>query len=568
MPCDVADFRHQETDDTMNGKQNEALLKFCAFSLANLLILVSLLSGLATGDGMSIYSGPEHPREDYEFTWETRQLAAIRLLNDTHEEMSLFLSVNSLTPGQNLSILVPFKTRPVSVTGAASTEDEFKEKYYLDRIPELSRKQDWEKSQEKFGEKLLDTGGQLALSTLATPGAGLAWEYLQGNYDDSSYGGSDSSGKNSEDVVASWGGGGSEPEKPKKIGEYDFEGMSVDVFDTSAGFTLSEFLEFVESDIPEETGEMMQNYLSDYIAVVNASSRPPIPEEDFALLTEVCSNTIRDLKDAILENPTPSDEELVELANNLHEEAYKEARNWRWEIEENDSYRNTPFYEESYDVRGYMENLVYAVFGRAHYSGFILTVSFPLVDDQLYFPLGTSVGWLTPIWETKVAILVPEDKKVKMSPEPHFSCYLDGHHLYMVSYDAENPSEDLYATVETGSEEDVKKAEQVQWFTENGQALVWVFYLAVLLLVWQILVRLLGIEGREDTTLSDLGTSSSSNSKKNARTTFLLLGGLLLPVISIWGGLLLLLFLFPSREKEWIQPRTVSRKLEELVSLD
>ncbi len=553
MPCDVADFRHQETDDTMPGKRNEPLLKFCAFNLANLLILVSLLSGLTAGDGMSVYTGPEQPRENYELTWETRQLASIRLVNDTHEEMSLFLAVNSLNPGNNLSILVPFKTLPTSVHGRTTSEEEFRDKTHMDEIPVWSKKQDPGEAWGRFAEDFLEDGRQLASSSLLTPGGGLALEQLYGNYDDSIY----KSGSSSSGWYSYWGGAGNtqgpgdEVKKPSKVASYVFNGTSVEVFDTSAGFTLQEFLDFVNPDIPEETEEMMENYLADYIAVVNASAKSPIPEEDFETLTQACPESFKNISAFVKENPRASYKEIQWAHRDLSLEIGKEVKERTEELEtqaqENGtSPRDLPNYNNLRKMRhdtDILRRLLLAVYGYASYEGFVLTVTFPLVDGQLFFPLGTSVGWLTPIWETRVIVELPENKEATISPGPDYSCYHGGKHYYLLQYDATNPAVDLYATIQNAPSGEARKAEQNQWIYENSQELAFALGVLLLLGTWALF---LGLFFSFDNLRMRFGFGEKPDPTGKKRVLYhgsvvlLLASSLLFPLVSLWPVLLLL----------------------------
>ncbi|NIP36473.1 MAG: hypothetical protein GWN18_16080, partial [Thermoplasmata archaeon] len=72
--------------------------------------------------------------------------------NSTHERICLFLSVYSLDPGKNLTIMVPLRTLPVDVTGEPMKESEFREDYLLDRIETEVIEQDPDEASSKLWE--------------------------------------------------------------------------------------------------------------------------------------------------------------------------------------------------------------------------------------------------------------------------------------------------------------------------------------------------------------------------------------------------------------------------------
>ena len=93
-----------------------------------LLMVFSTLSILpmAAGDGIPGYrfgdiTDPDNP-EEFESIFESRQLARVDLLEDDLERISLFLSVYSLDPGKDLTIMVPLRTLPSEVVGEPMKE--------------------------------------------------------------------------------------------------------------------------------------------------------------------------------------------------------------------------------------------------------------------------------------------------------------------------------------------------------------------------------------------------------------------------------------------------------------
>ncbi|MCK5253514.1 MAG: hypothetical protein KAQ96_11205 [Thermoplasmata archaeon] len=120
------------------------------------LLFIALVPPVA-GDGMPAYriedvDDPDHP-DLFISTFESRQLARIDLLNDTHERIRLFLSVYSLDPGKNLTIMVPFRTLPADVKGEPMKESEYREEYLFKKVETEIIEQDPEEAQAKLWDE-------------------------------------------------------------------------------------------------------------------------------------------------------------------------------------------------------------------------------------------------------------------------------------------------------------------------------------------------------------------------------------------------------------------------------
>ncbi|NIP33542.1 MAG: hypothetical protein GWN18_01285, partial [Thermoplasmata archaeon] len=83
--------------------------------------------------------------------FESHQLAQVEKVSDTHQKIHLFLSVYSLEPGDNLSVIVPLRTLPEDITGRPMQETHFREEFRISKAEELVIKQDPDEAWGKVG---------------------------------------------------------------------------------------------------------------------------------------------------------------------------------------------------------------------------------------------------------------------------------------------------------------------------------------------------------------------------------------------------------------------------------
>ena len=87
--------------------------------LISFLMVSMYLLPEAAGDGAPLYPTYQKAEEEvdlYGSTYESRQLASVEVLNSTHQRIDLFLSIFSLDPGNNLTVIVPFRELPLDVS--------------------------------------------------------------------------------------------------------------------------------------------------------------------------------------------------------------------------------------------------------------------------------------------------------------------------------------------------------------------------------------------------------------------------------------------------------------------
>lgn len=389
-------------------------------------------------------------------TFESRQLARVDLLDPTHQRISLFLSVYSMDPGKNLSIMVPLRTLPDDVTGKPMKESEFRVDYTLDKIEVEVVEQDPEEAEAKLWEETSAALQSVFGSMLFTP----LGEYSRQHYrltDDGveteSLGGTDSIGAIERD--------------PAPVQHYEFDGFSIDVFGVDAGGILENYLADKGLAIPQSGA--FDSYMGQYVAVVEAESQPPIDPEDFEFLRTWAPNMTQNITDQLQEDPKLSSGEIRDLKHSLEHQIrdeieYRDPHNVQWTLEL------------------VMYDLVDAVYGSTDFSGEVMTIDLPLDDGKIFFPLGTSAGWPNEVGDIDILFKVPEDKDLKIADTK--DAFYDGSHWYLFQMELANPGFDLESTVLDGNEDRKVEAARADWTYENSQTLGYLIALIILLVLW------------------------------------------------------------------------------------
>ncbi len=433
--------------------------RLVCISLAALMLLTTILP-VAAGDGMPAYqivdvTDPDHP-DLFSTTFESRQLARVDLVNDTHERIRLFLSVYSLDPGTNLTIMVPLRTLPVDVTGEPMKESEFRKDYLLDRIEMEVIEQDPEEANAKLWEETATAIQTLFGSMLLTyPG-----EYSRQHFR------IESEGRKGEDTAGLADDGGVIVE-PEPVQHYEFDGFSIDVFGVDSAGILDNYLADKGLVLPET--DALDRYRDQYVAVIEAESKPPIDAEDFEMLASKAPNSTAVLLEEVRSDPKRSQDEVWDLMDQLHYEI-------RSELSDTDDY------DLRYQLEGIAYTLVDAIFGATDFEGEVLTVDLPLDGDRVFFPLGTSAGWPNEVGDIDIMFRVPEDTDLAIAKAK--DAYLDGHHWYLFSMEQANPGFDLESPLLEGSEDRRAEAARADWMYDNSEALGLLFAALALLVLW------------------------------------------------------------------------------------
>lgn len=434
--------------------------RFVCLTISALMLLTTILP-VAAGDGMPAYhivdvTDPDHP-DLFSTTFESRQLARVDLVNDTHERIRLFLSVYSLDPGTNLTIMVPLRTLPVDVTGEPKKESEFRKDYLLDRIEMEVIEQDPGEANAKLWEETATAIQTLFGSMLLTyPG-----EYSRQHFR------LVSDGRKGEDS-GTLGGGDELIVEPEPVQHYEFDGFSIDVFGVDSAGILDDYLADKGLVLPES--DALDRYRDQYVAVVEAESKPPIDPERFEMLASKAPNSTAVLIEEIRSDPIRSQDEVWDLKDQI----YREIRN---ELSGHDDY-----YDLRYQLQDIGYELVDAIFGATDFEGEVLTIDLPLDGDRIFFPLGTSAGWPNQVGDIDILFRVPEDTDLAISKAG--DAYLDGHHWYLFSMEQANPGFDLESPLLEGSEDRRAEAARAEWTYESSETLGLLIAALVLLVLW------------------------------------------------------------------------------------
>lgn len=408
------------------------------------------------GDGMPVYTyvkDHDEAEELYGTTFESRQLANVQYLNSTHQRIDLFLSIFSLDPRENLTVLVPFRELPEEVKMERENDSDFLENHDYDRIIEQSRKQDLARTSGRFAERTGNSLMDLGTSAVTTPLGALSLYVARTYHLDSG------NGRGYGEMDAAGGGESASKDEVEEVSHYEFDGASVSVYSLSANATLEDFLSVVDlGTIPTVTRDVVEEYREQYVAVIETIPSPPIPSEDFDWMTEMMPETMERLKisftniktvsyerarEEILWNSYQGYREIVDSGQDIPELSGLDVEDWydhyyMWEYES----WHTPL-----GILEKMESLIYSVYGFTDFAGHTLSITTRLDDGKLYFPLGTSKGWDNPIQKTIIIASVPKDSSLDSNIDPDHKAFMGTSHYYIFEFFDDNPSEDLEASI-------------------------------------------------------------------------------------------------------------------------
>jgi len=449
-----------------------------------LALLIALLFAVpaapVAADGMpSITLGEEEAAKVFGSLFESRQLARVDLVNSTHERITLFLSVYSLDPGNNLTLMVPLRTLPALVTGRPVKESEFRDEQLLDRTEAEVVRQD---PDEAWADMRDETSGALQGvfgSMLFT----LPGEYIREKLHLVS---DDYLGYKEDAGGERWAVGFDD----EPVQHYEFDGFSVDVFGVDAGPRLADYL--LEKGLVLPSQGDLERYNTHYLAVVEGATEPPIDPDDFALLQRWVPNTTADLASELREDPVKTG---AEVENYKYDLGYEQLRA---ELEVTYPQSSEDWYTLMYSLRSIAEDLIDALFGKTDFAGEALTIELPLDSSKLFFPLGTSVGWPNPVGDIDVLFSVPENRDLELPMTS--DAYFDGSHWYLFQMSSANPAFDLESPLRAGSESARKEAARASFLTDNAGALAGLLVALIAIAAWFASVLLIkwrwGLKGR------------------------------------------------------------------------
>jgi hypothetical protein len=441
-------------------------------SMVITLLAVSILPPV-TGDGcLTVSYGvyKENPEKAFSSIFESRQLAQVELKDNFHQRISLFLSVYSLNPGNNLTILVPLRTLPNFVSGEPIKEDEFRERFKIDRVEKEIKKQDPDKAKENLAKGVREKMQMIGGAMIWTYPAEYTRQNIKEHYGD---------GKGYEEDAGTMGGGGDfGKEEPEPIQVYEFDGFSIEVYGVSAGPTLKEHLETKGLMLPNST--VFESYMGQYVAVVESKAKPPIDEALFDLILEFAPNTLDYVVERNRNNPRMSGWEREDFMYDVEDQIQQEFDNvvHKKQIED----RNYTTEVTWLDVDSAMTTFVTAIFGETNYDGEVVYIDSPLDNGKMYFPLGTSGGWPNAVGEIDVLFKVPEEKALFVQDSQ--DVFFDGSHWYLFHMENANPAFDLESSVMRAEEGRQDEMERAAFINDHWEELGLGINVLVIIVTW------------------------------------------------------------------------------------
>jgi len=420
----------------------------CLTVMVAILVLASLPP--VTGDGcptISYGKYEEDPEGAFSSIFESRQLAQVELKDATHQRISLFLSVYSLDPGTNLTILVPLRTIPDSVSGEPIREDQFRENFSIAKAEKEIIRQDPDRA-----DKNLEKGVKEKMQMI---GGSMIWSY-PAEYTRQNVRRQSSSGGYKGDEDATGGSSGEYgKDEPQPIQKFEFDGFSIEVYSVTSGPTLKEHLENKGLVLPNST--VFSAYYDDYVAIIESGAKSPIDDKKFLYIKEYCPDTLDYVIERNRDNPNLEGWARDELMWEIEDKIEQEYEETVFEKEmENISY--SPEVSSS-DIRRAMGDLVDAIFGETNYDGEVVYMDLPLDNGKMYFPLGTSGGWPNAVGEIDIIFKVPENKGLTIQDSK--DVFFNGHHWYLFHMENANPAFDLesrVSAVEDGRQDELERA--------------------------------------------------------------------------------------------------------------
>lgn len=395
------------------------------------------------GDGIPITK-----HDVYSTLRENRQLAYITVLENS-EIIDLFLNVASLEPDENITIVVPLQTQPSEVAAEKMTDEEFMSNHNFDKIDEIYRKQT--EGLGKLGEEIGYNMRWLGAGEVGGPAGFLLYYFWTMPF-------------------GSVGGAGG-------ITHYEFEGVSVDIHSFNSSGSLKEFYESLNLTVPDNVDDVISKYQDYSIALINTTTKSPIPEDEFNALQTQVPEAIDGFKNYVQNH---SETVFYTYGSKGYGMFYGGITDFG-DPELNSIYKAI----SNYTLRGYFYKLVLATYGLVEVEGFQLSMSLPLSNKQAYFPLGTSPSWGS-VSKIKIIFECPDDKEIAFSKDCK-DVFYNSKHYYIWEFNDAAPDYDLEGKVqdkglETSWDECMHKSSQ--WTYDNSGSLSILCILLMFIFWW------------------------------------------------------------------------------------
>ncbi len=369
-------------------------MKLGALFLAAMVVVVMMIP-LSSGDGTPLIT-----KKLLGVTHENRQIAMIDV-HKNYERIHLFLSVVSLDPGSNITILIPVKTEPSNISIVRTVDWKFA---WWENMTQVNRYSDEVNAgYYKFENNYLFGSGLLTIVPFFFYGGVYIPMYLMST----GAGGSASS----EETI-------------------HFEGGdTITVYNVTSEKDINRIYEKYNATLPENIKNTLNRYSSYHLIALNARTLAPISEEKYQVLQEKCPKSIEKLKEYVNTHPVVNITLIYNDILNMPE--YSEL----YDFVKNESHGN-------HTLIRYFTEVVLAIYGYGDMRGVVLNMTLPLYNDKAFYPLGTSPAWNSS-GKIRVWFKVKSDHELHPNISPDLAISYRGYRYYRWKLDNQLPDKDI-----------------------------------------------------------------------------------------------------------------------------
>lgn len=347
---------------------------------------------------------------------ENSQLAYITVQNESQERLELFINVISLHPGENMTVVVPLRTPPSSMTVSEGNDRNFTRTHRFREIKEKGRIQN--NNLVHLQDTLFDEEDGIPIWMFMFLGgfgalfSGATWSL-------------------------SFDGG--------NMMDYSAQGFSVDLRNFSSEGSLEEFYDSLGINAPMNVEEIIDRYSEFNIAIINFTTRAPIDEGAYGDLQKNFSDSLtrfekflEDHPTIIVQKPYSIDSFTEDVQDDGLQEIYADF------LEDLESHRqaNNLTNNEVYWIISNFNQLVAVAYGYGTMEGYAISLELPLHDGKAFFPLGTTPAW-NGIDRIEVIFQCDDNHSIELNRDPDYEVIDGGNHYYVFSSFDDVPDYDL-----------------------------------------------------------------------------------------------------------------------------
>ncbi len=379
-------------------------MKFLVQTIA-ILLLLSSFGMFVHGDGIAAVDGSLHG-----VTRENRQSALVEV-HSSYEVIHLFLSIVSLEPGKNITVIIPLRTAPENITMENMTDVEFEDKHALGEV--------CVKSDVYNGGNYLWTGigyylGLYSLGQMLPLGLAASAAFVGG--------------------AGSAGGG------PGVVSYHFKTGDAITVYNFTSTRDIANFSKSLNISLPNDVANTLRRYGSYHAMVLRAHTRAPVPESRYQLLMKYCPRAMGELR-AYVGNHSRVDVRFWGSDVTVKDPQFRKVQ----ETLESEL-SNVTGNVSVYTLREYFYDTLLSMYGYGVAKGVELSMKLPLYHGQAYYPLGTSPSWGAS-GEITVFFKLPDNMEFQPNDKSYDFVPYHGSYYYYWNYDGNLPDHDIYGNV-------------------------------------------------------------------------------------------------------------------------